>query len=177
MGAVTRETYGGFETGWVMTMLAVVPIFMGAGAALMPTIIAAVASVAAVILKPRELVRVIRERPVASAGTVVAVALLVAGGMWWFGGSRTAKAAVAGGTDMHGRSRIDWAKVAEELITRQQAGMTGAGGTGSGGGGGATTQISTTLVTGCGGAVKAGGGAWIEAMMWRGRRRRGGLRR
>ena len=44
-----------------MAMLAVVPIFMGAGAAMMPTILAAIASVAAVMFKPRELLRLCRQ--------------------------------------------------------------------------------------------------------------------
>ena len=40
-----------------MTMIAVVPIFTSAGVALLPTIVAAIASMAAIVLKPRELFR------------------------------------------------------------------------------------------------------------------------
>ena len=50
------------ETSIVDT-LAVVPIVVNAGAALFPAIIAAIASVAAVIFKPKELFRICKTKP------------------------------------------------------------------------------------------------------------------
>ena len=58
-----------------MNVLAVVPIFTTAGVALLPTIVAAVASMAAIVLKPRELLRLGRRRPVAVSVAAGAVAL------------------------------------------------------------------------------------------------------
>ena len=40
-----------------MNIFAVVPIFTTAGVALLPTIVAAIASMAAIVLKPRELLQ------------------------------------------------------------------------------------------------------------------------
>ena len=49
-----------------MDVIGVVPIFMSAGAAALPTLLAAVTSVAAILLKPRELLRICRQkRPLA----------------------------------------------------------------------------------------------------------------
>ena len=59
-----------------MEILAVVPIFTSAGAALLPTILAAIASVAAIVLKPRELWRLGRRRPVAVAVSAAVIVIV-----------------------------------------------------------------------------------------------------
>jgi len=105
-----------------MCTIAVVPIFTSAGTALLPMILAAIASFAAIILKPRELVMLMRRRPVTvgvSAGaTVCAVAVL----MWFWvlnAPSRAAVPAVSAAAPI-----VDWAKVARDIIAREQSGMT-----------------------------------------------------
>lgn len=95
-----------------MVTVAVVPIFVSAGAALAPTIIAAIVSVAAIIFKPRELIRVCRLRPLAALATVATIAFVILITIWWT--SSPSKTAIAK------TARYDWAKVAEELIARQR---------------------------------------------------------
>ncbi len=102
-----------------MTPIAVVPIFVSAGAAVLPTLLAGVATVAAVLLKPRELLRLLRQIPIPWAGGIVAVvlgAIIVAGG--WKSGLFA--------STVHGDSRPvprhDWAKVAEDILALEAAG-------------------------------------------------------
>src|SRR3954462_13544368 len=105
-----------------MAMLAVVPIFMGAGAALMPTILAAVASVAAVIFKPRELMRLCRSRPISTIITIAVIVLAAGVSPWWLGGSRPGPAVAAGAGEGRSKPRYYWSKVAAELIAQEKAG-------------------------------------------------------
>ena len=53
-----------------MEVISVVPIFMSAGAAVLPTVVAAVTSVAAVALKPGALIAACRRRPWTAMGSV-----------------------------------------------------------------------------------------------------------
>ncbi len=99
------------------TPLAVVPIFVSAGAAVTPTIVAAIASVGAIILKPRELLRLTRERPLLIGGILTTLALLIAL-IAFFITRPSARAA----TIAHLPARDDWAKVAQRIIDRQAAG-------------------------------------------------------
>ncbi len=108
--------------------MAVIPIFVNAGAAVLPTVLAAVASVAMVALKPRELAHLLRRRPLA-VGLPAGVIVIGLGLAVWFLTSGSPRHAVkrspAGATVHH-----DWAKVAETLIAQQQVrqkGMVGAG--------------------------------------------------
>lgn len=99
--------------------LGVVPIFMSAGAAVLPTILAAIASIGAILLDPRKLVRTCRSHPAAAALTLVF--LLACGGGWWLwsaGKSHTARAAA-----VQARAQIDWAKIAQDILDRQAAGQ------------------------------------------------------
>ena len=59
---------------------AVVPIFVNAGAALVPTLVASVTSLLAILFKPRELLAALRRRP------WTAPVVLAAGVALWFGG-------------------------------------------------------------------------------------------
>jgi outer membrane protein assembly factor BamB len=99
--------------------LAVVPVFVNAGAALMPAILGAVASAAALILKPRELMRAIARHPlVVVAGILIVLAVYFAWGFFAKAGTatpaRNAVQAQAGS--------MDWPKVALELIRLQADG-------------------------------------------------------
>ena len=46
-----------------MTPLAVVPIFVNAGAAILPAVLAGIVSLAAILFKPREWLRICRTLP------------------------------------------------------------------------------------------------------------------
>src|SRR4051812_36359790 len=103
----------------VPTSLAVVPIVVNAGAAILPAVIAGVGSVVALLFKPRELLRACRRRP------MVPVGVAVAGAAVWFGISRLSTggpvlAAQAGQSGAAAARRTDWAQVALDLIDREQ---------------------------------------------------------
>jgi outer membrane protein assembly factor BamB len=104
--------------------MAVIPIFVNAGAAVLPTVLAAVASVAMVALKPRELAHLLRRRPLA-VGLPAGVIVIGLGLAVWFLTSGSPRHAVkrspVGATVHH-----DWAKVAETLIAQQQVRQKGA---------------------------------------------------
>jgi outer membrane protein assembly factor BamB len=99
-----------------MQTFAVVPIAVNAGAAALPAIVAAVASVAAVLFKPRVLTQLIRRRKAAFVLSVAAVVLVAAAGYRWHARSTNPRAARAG---ISQRSRIDWAKVAEDILAQE----------------------------------------------------------
>src|SRR5262245_33977950 len=99
-----------------MIDLAVVPIFISAGAAVMPAIIGAAVSVVAIIFKPRELVRLLRLRPWTFAGSIGGLLLI-----GWI-----ISALLAPNTQARAATRvaptIDWAKVAEDILAQERAG-------------------------------------------------------
>jgi outer membrane protein assembly factor BamB len=101
-----------------MGTIAVVPIFVNAGAAALPTIMAAVASVVMVAFKPRELAHLLRRRPVALGVPAGAITVGLGIVLWCLtcGSSpHTAKRGPAGTIP-----RYDWAKVAQDLIAQQR---------------------------------------------------------
>ncbi|MHB1035419.1 MAG: outer membrane protein assembly factor BamB family protein [Pirellulales bacterium] len=102
-----------------METIAVVPIFTTAGAALAPMILAALASLAALALKPRELLRLGREKPAWAATALGTVALVLAATWLWAAG-----ASAGSGARLEPRAvaRCDWAKVAEDLIALERVG-------------------------------------------------------
>ena len=102
-----------------MTIFAVVPIFTSAGVALLPTIVAALASLAALLLRPRELLRLARRRPVAAGVTVGAVAMGLAVA-WSLASAQSPRSSTLAGSRV--RVHCDWERVAEEIIARQQQG-------------------------------------------------------
>ena len=108
-----------------MQTLAVVPIFITAGSAVLPTVLAALAGAAAVLLRPSELLGLIRRRPgafIAWTALIFCVSAVV-----WLAVTRT-RPRVAKVVP------VDWPAVARQIIARQQAGTV------------ATTQ-STTIKT------------------------------
>ena len=105
-----------------MDTFAVVPIFTSAGAALLPTLMAALASLAAVALKPREVLRICRQQPVVASLSAGAVALILAVTAWWLASGTPPR--VVARRESGAAARVDWAQVAEHLIAQERAGKT-----------------------------------------------------
>ncbi len=122
------------------TSPAVVPIFVNAGAALFPAIIAGFASVAAIIMKPKELVAAFKRKPWMPFLVIAIGAGLWFGGSWAFGPHQAVAATT--GTTVAGEptSKTDWAAVALDILRRDKTGgkgpIAGMPGTGS-----ATTSL------------------------------------
>jgi len=106
--------------------LAVVPIVVNAGAALFPAILAAVASVAAVVFKPKELFKICKTKP-----WIPLLVILLSGGTWalvafWPGEStetvsQRKRAASTATQGIHGQAvNIDWTKIALAMINNQK---------------------------------------------------------
>ncbi len=105
-----------------MKIFAVVPIFTSAGAALLPTILAALASLAAVAFKPREVLRLCRQRPVAASLSAGVIALSLALTTWWLASGTAPRSASR--SEARATARYDWARVAEQLLAQERAGKT-----------------------------------------------------
>jgi outer membrane protein assembly factor BamB len=102
-----------------MTLVAVVPIFTNVGAAIFPIIVAAIGSVVAVLLKPRELWRLCLQHPRTTFGTVAALILLPSLATWWFVHRAEAAQRPAPRIAAH----YDWAKIAQNIISQQAVGQ------------------------------------------------------
>jgi outer membrane protein assembly factor BamB len=108
-----------------MTALGVVPVFFNAGVALLPAILAALASLAALVVRPGNLWRACKARPWTAVAAVACLAGL--GGLtWWtmsvFGDTARRKPAPAarGETALAAAAHIDWAAVAVEWIRQDR---------------------------------------------------------
>jgi len=66
--------------------LAVVPVFVNTGAALLPALMAGLASFVTILFRPRQLVRVCREKPLRPLGVLVGV-LAIWMTVMWLGGA------------------------------------------------------------------------------------------
>ncbi len=97
----------------LLNPLAVVPVFVNAGAAVLPALIAGLGSALALLLKPREVARLIRSKP----WTVLMplVLALVIWGLWHWTTAAPARAARVGETS----DETDWVKVALEIIQQE----------------------------------------------------------
>ncbi len=96
--------------------LAVVPVFINAGAALLPAILGALASVLALVLKPKLLYQAICKRP------WVPLVALVLGGVIFFAVGQFTKppaASVGKSRETSGVGNTDWSKVALEIIRQE----------------------------------------------------------
>src|SRR6185437_11068995 len=100
-----------------MQTIAVVPIFMSAGAAVLPTLLAGATSVVAIMLKPKMLVRLIRERPLVFGGVTTSLAFICLA-TWWFFSATPARASKAAGSVAH----YDWTQIALDIIAQEKAG-------------------------------------------------------
>ena len=102
-----------------MRLIAVIPIAINAGAAALPAMVAAVASVAAILFKPRALMQLCQRRPLASGIALAASVLVVVVTIcWWRAGSAVRR---AGRNEQPSARRIDWARVAEDIIAQERA--------------------------------------------------------
>ncbi len=103
-----------------MLDLAVIPIFVNAGAAILPAVLAGVSSFLALLLRPRELARACRRRPGVALGAVIALPVL------WFGGSWAVATASAWMTPPPQPAQVDWALKGLEILQQERALATGA---------------------------------------------------
>ncbi|MDB5326268.1 MAG: Pyrrolo-quinoline quinone [Phycisphaerales bacterium] len=108
-----------------MQTLAVVPIFITAGSAVLPTVLAALAGAAAALLRPSELLGLIRRRPGAFLAWTALVLTITAVTWLTLTRARPRVAKVA---------PVDWAAVARQIIAHEQAGVV------------ATTQIAAATI-------------------------------
>ncbi|MDP3072482.1 MAG: PQQ-binding-like beta-propeller repeat protein [Opitutaceae bacterium] len=97
--------------------LAVVPILVNAGAAVMPALIAGAASFAALLFKPRELIGACRRYPGRAAGVLASIAGLTALIVFW---PATETPSIIATRARPTESTTDWTKVALELIREEQ---------------------------------------------------------
>jgi len=108
--------------------LAVVPIFVNAGAALLPAIIAGLTSAVALLFKPREMLSLFKRKPL-----VPVIIVLVCGAFYFIwgllAGGHPANAASARSNTPTTQatsvgSQTDWAKVALEIIRQERLAKT-----------------------------------------------------
>lgn len=99
--------------------LAVVPIFVNAGAAVLPALIAGAGSVIGVLLRPREMLRFCRRRPLVVLAVMAGIAAAVAATALLAGLGATARG------DDRSAGAIDWPEVATRIIDRQRIAAAG----------------------------------------------------
>ena len=106
----------------VLFDLAVVPVFVNAGAALLPALLAGLASALALLFKPRELVRTCRKKPRVPVIIVTSCVLLFLLVRWigTLGAHGETSGGRAGGAVEAGRGRTDWSKVALEILRQEE---------------------------------------------------------
>ena len=100
----------------------VVPIVAGAGAALLPMIIAGVVGFAALLLRPKELFSRCRQRPGMSLGIAFALAFIGAGIWWLMTPSNAGRQRPVAQTNGSSGSITDWREVALAIIAREKQG-------------------------------------------------------
>ena len=98
-----------------MFEIAVIPIFVNAGVAILPAVLGAAANVAALLLRPRDLARTVRRRPIAATVTVASLAALVAAGvlLWQVATAPAAQKVARAAED-------DWQALAMSYLARQR---------------------------------------------------------
>src|SRR5690349_12743501 len=100
--------------------MAVVPIFVNAGSAILPAIAAPIVSGLALLLKPRELVAVCRSRPLGTIVTILLLAILVAGGVWLLHGTSASARARPTEHPLRNELKIDWHQEALRILNGEQ---------------------------------------------------------
>lgn len=127
-----------------MQVVGVIPIFMSAGAAVLPTLLAAITSVVAILFKPRELVRQFRLRPALMSGITVSFLAIVTLAIWWMLTPAKAQAR----TTSAPAKRTDWSEVARTILIREKLQLANATATATATGPTtASTQIAATTQT------------------------------
>ena len=106
----------------LQAQLGVVPVVAQAGTALFPLIVLAITSTIGLLLKPRELLRVFRQKP-----WIPALLVALAVGSWWLidwltrAPTTSAHLASSAASTPANGTRTDWAKVALALIEQEAA--------------------------------------------------------
>lgn len=103
---------------------AVVPIIINTGAALFPTLMAFLANIAAVVFNPKALGRVLRLHWRLAAGATASLALVAFVGVPLLRPAAVSRAAGKAGTAT--ADKINWTKVAEEIIAQEKLHESGA---------------------------------------------------
>ncbi|HEX8915765.1 MAG TPA: PQQ-binding-like beta-propeller repeat protein, partial [Humisphaera sp.] len=101
-----------------MSHLAVVPIFVNAGAAILPAVIGGATQFVAALFRPREMVALVRRRPWVPA-VVLAVLGLAGLGAWWAVTAAGAPKAEAKAAD--GPAPVDWGDVGRRIVAERLA--------------------------------------------------------
>jgi outer membrane protein assembly factor BamB len=135
-----------------LTDFAVVPIFVNAGAALFPALIAGVASIGALLFKPKELIAAVKRKPwvpvlILGLGLGIWLGWPVVGGLFGaHAGATEAQAAPTATVARAGGDTTDWTEVAKKLIEMEAMGgaSVGLGTTPTA----PTTEPTTTTPTG-----------------------------
>jgi outer membrane protein assembly factor BamB len=117
MAAFARRRNGWEETE--VQIIAVVPLVVSGGAAVLPAVVAAVASIAGMVFNPRALFRLLRRRWLASSVVLGAMVFCMVVAVWWWRSSSPVRR--AGRNAPHEAGRIDWAKVAEDIMAQERA--------------------------------------------------------
>ncbi len=107
--------------------LAVVPIFVNAGAAILPAVVAAAGSVIGVLLRPRQLLDLCRRRPLVVVMVLAGIGGAVAGGTL-LAGSLSSATGPRDGDDSS--DNVNWNAVAMEIIRCEQIAARGGATTG-----------------------------------------------
>lgn len=97
---------------------AVVPIFVNTGAAALPAVLAAMASVGALLFKPRALIQLLRRRWRTASLVTLGVAALALVLTWIGQANATSRRAQQNQRQQPGQ--IDWLKVAQDIIAQQK---------------------------------------------------------
>ncbi len=100
-----------------MQTLSVVPIFVNAGAAVLPAIIIGTASILANLFRPKELARICREKPLAPIG-ILAVLAAAGFGIFWLIGGHEAQAAKGDSSARATSGFKDWSAIAIDTLQK-----------------------------------------------------------
>ena len=95
-----------------MLDLAVVPLFVNAGAALLPALVAGAASFLSLLLRPGEVYRLARRRPLVPVAIAGLIGVIVVGGRWLWNATPAASAPTSAG--------LDWAELGERIVLNRQ---------------------------------------------------------
>jgi len=100
--------------------LAVVPVFVNAGAAVLPALLAGLASAVALLFKPRELIRVCRRKPHIPLTLVAGGVLLFLLIRWAAAPGTVSETSGRGAGSEPGRGGTDWSRVAIEILRQEE---------------------------------------------------------
>jgi len=103
------------------SILAVVPVFVNAGAALLPALLAGLVSALALLLKPRELLRACKKKPYVPLIVVAGIVLLFFLIRWTAAPAATGETGRRGTVcEPGGRSGTNWSEVAIEILGQEE---------------------------------------------------------